>query len=47
MMKEEELLQYIHKTADMGCEGIVAVLDYVEDQRLKETLKEQMEGTGS
>lgn len=43
MMKEEELLQYIYKTADMGCEGIVAVLDYVEDQRLKETLKEQME----
>lgn len=44
MMKEEELLQYVHKTADMGCEGIVTVLDYVEDQRLKETLKGQMEG---
>ena len=42
MMKEEELLQYIHKTADMGCDGILAVLDYVEDKNLKNTLKGQM-----
>ncbi len=42
MMKEEELLQYVHKTADMGCDGILSVLDYVEDRQLKSTLKNQM-----
>jgi len=42
MMKEEELLQYVHKTADMGCDGILSVLDYVEDGGLKAALKGQM-----
>lgn len=42
MMKEEELLQYLCKTADMGCEGIVSVLDHVEDEKLKELLNRQL-----
>ena len=43
MMREEELLQYVHKTADMGCEGLQSVLGYVDNERLKDTLKGQME----
>ena len=42
MMKDEELLQYVHKGADMGCEGILAVLEYVEDERLHRALKDQV-----
>ena len=42
MEEEEELLQYIYKSADMGCEGIRTVLDYVEDEKLKKTLREQL-----
>lgn len=43
MMKEEELLQYVHKTADMGVDGILSVWDYVEDKKLKSALEEQVE----
>lgn len=43
MMNETEMLQYVHKTADMGCEGIVDVLDYVEDKQLQQVLEKQME----
>ena len=42
MEEEEELLQYIYKSADMGCEGIRTVLDYVEDEKLKKTLREHL-----
>ena len=41
-MEEEELLQYLCKTADMGCEGIVSVLDYVESDKLKALLTDQL-----
>lgn len=41
-MEEEKLLQYVHKSADMGCAGIRAVLDYVENGPLEKTLREQM-----
>lgn len=44
MMKEEELLQYVHKGADMGCEGILSVLDYAEGEQLRRVLTEQAEG---
>lgn len=43
MMNETEMLQYVHKTADMGCEGIADVLDYVEDGRLQQVLEKQAE----
>lgn len=42
MKEEEKLLQHVQKSADMGCEGIRAVLDYVEDGPLKKTLWEQL-----
>lgn len=42
MLPENELLQYIHKTAEMGCEGIKTVVDYAEDNSLRQVLKDQM-----
>lgn len=42
-MQERELLQYIHKTAEMGCEGILAVMDYTEGSGLKNVLTRQLE----
>ena len=42
MLPETELLQYIHKTADMGCEGIRTVIDYAEGASLKKTLRTQL-----
>lgn len=43
MLQEEELLQYVCKGADMGREGIHAVLGYVRDEELKRTLRGQEE----
>lgn len=43
MLREEELLQYVCKGADMGREGIHAVLGYVHDEELKRTLRGQEE----
>ncbi len=43
MLPEMELLQYIYKTADMGCEGIHAVEKYAEEKLLKELLRENGE----
>jgi len=41
MLPETELLQYVYKTADMGVEGINAVLDYAENPELKKVLRDQ------
>ncbi len=41
MLPETELLQYVYKTADMGVEGINAVLDYAESPQLKKVLRDQ------
>lgn len=41
MLPETELLQYVYKTADMGVEGINAVLDYADNQELKKVLRDQ------
>ena len=41
-MTENELLQSIHKTAEMGCEGILCVLDYTKDSGLQAALHHQM-----
>lgn len=41
MMHDTELLQYVYKTADMGCEGIQSVLDYTQSTPLKDKLKDQ------
>ena len=40
MLPEMELLQYIYKTADMGCEGIHVVQDRAED-RLRDELNRE------
>ena len=42
MLPENELLQYVYKTADMGVVGIEAVMDYVTDPELKKVLRDQM-----
>ena len=42
VLPETELLQYVHKTADMGCEGIHSVLEYTENIQLKKALEEQL-----
>ncbi len=41
MMHDTELLQYVYKTADMGCEGIQSVLGYTQNASLKDKLKDQ------
>lgn len=41
MMHDTQLLQYVYKTADMGCEGIQSVLDYTQSTPLKDKLKDQ------
>ncbi len=42
MLPENELLQYVYKTADMGCVGIEAVLDYTQGKPLKRVLNSQL-----
>ena len=42
MLPETELLQYVYKTADMGVEGIAAVIDYAPSAELKKVLRDQM-----
>ena len=41
MLPEIELLQYIHKTAEMGCQGILTVLDHTKNTSLHQVLEEQ------
>ena len=41
MIHDTELLQYVYKTADMGCTGIQSVLDYTQSAPLKNKLKDQ------
>ena len=43
MMHDTELLQYVYKTTDMGCDGIQSVLSYVQSTNLKDQLKNQQE----
>lgn len=43
MIHDTELLQYVYKTADMGCEGIRSVLDHTHSTSLKSQLKDQQE----
>jgi len=43
MLHEMELLQYIYKTADMGCEGIDAVEKHAEERMLRELKREREE----
>lgn len=42
-LPEMELLQYIYKTADMGCEGIDAVEKHAEQKMLTELKRERGE----
>jgi len=42
-LPEMELLQYIYKTADMGCEGIDAVEKHAEQKMLTELKRERAE----
>jgi ElaB/YqjD/DUF883 family membrane-anchored ribosome-binding protein len=41
MMHDVELLQYVYKTADMGCEGIQSVIRHTKSTALKDKLKAQ------
>ena len=41
MMPDTELLQYIHKTADMGCKGLNDVMKYA-DNDLRKVLNDQL-----
>ncbi len=41
MLHDTELLQYVYKTADMGCKGIRSVLNHTQSTTLKDKLKEQ------
>lgn len=41
-LPENEFLQYIYKTADMGQDGLQSVIGYVEDPALKQELSSQM-----
>ena len=43
MLPEMELLQYIYKTADMGCEGIDAVEKHAEEKMMQELRNERAE----
>lgn len=43
MIHDTELLQYVYKTADMGCKGIESVLDYTQSADLREKLTAQEE----
>ena len=43
MLPEMELLQYIYKTADMGCEGIRAVEEHAEEKMKTELEREKSE----
>ena len=40
-LPETELLQYVHKTAEMGCQGLKSVLDYT-DGSLRSALEGQL-----
>lgn len=42
MLPEMELLQYVYKTADMGCEGIRAVHKHAEE-KMRSALEQQMD----
>ena len=42
MLPENELLQYVYKTADMGVAGIEAVLEFTTNDELKKVLRDQM-----
>ena len=42
-LPEMELLQYIYKTADMGCEGIDAVEKHAEQKLMGELKRERIE----
>ena len=42
-LPEMELLHYLYKTADMGCEGIDAVEKHAEEKMLDELMRERKE----
>lgn len=41
-MKDTQLLQYVHKTAEMGIEGLRDVEDRVESGPLRQAIRQQM-----
>ena len=42
MLPENELLQYVYKTADMGVAGIESVLEFATNGELRKVLRDQM-----
>lgn len=41
VLPETEFLQYVHKTADMGCQGIESVLPHLDEAEIKGVLLHQ------
>ena len=41
MLLENELLQYVHKTSAMGCQGIECVMPYASKTSIEKVLQEQ------
>ncbi len=41
-MKDTQLLQYVHKTAEMGIEGLRDVEDRIQDQDLRRAVRRQI-----
>lgn len=42
MLKDTELLQYVHKTTEMGRDGIHEVMKYATDEKLHQALEQQL-----
>lgn len=42
MLKDNELLQYVHKTTEMGRDGIQSVMKYAEDEKFHRALEQQL-----
>ena len=43
MLPETELIQYVQKTAQMGCEGILSVMPYAQEPSFKRVLQDQLD----
>lgn len=42
MIDSTKMLNYIYETSDMGCYGILTVLDQAEDEKFRSALQEQL-----
>ena len=42
MYKEDELLNHVHQTTEMGREGILAVMKYAKEESFRQALQQQL-----